>query len=280
MANSNINIDKFDRQGYSDTLELINKHNLNTVCLSADCPNRYQCFADKTATFMILGDVCTRNCRYCGIQSGRPPAVDEDEPRRIAKAVKTLGLDYVVITQVTRDDLSDGGADQWVKTVKEIRKLSPDCNIELLISDLKGNWSALKKIVSLNPEVINHNIEVVEQLFPRLRPEGNYNQSIKLLKQVKNLNKKITTKSGLIVGLGETKKQIIQTMRNLRKAGCDILTVGQYLQPSSDHADVVKYYQHKEFTELKNIACDMGFLAVEAGLLVRSSYRAKDVFKN
>ncbi len=277
MDNSNIKINKFDRQAYLNTLDLINKHNLNTVCLSADCPNRYHCFADKTATFMILGDICSRDCRYCGIKTGRPLAVDQDEPHRIAEAVKTLGLDYAVITQVTRDDLDDGGADQWIKTVKEIRRLSPKCKVELLISDLKGNWPALAKIVGLNPEVINHNIEVVKQLFPQMRPEGDYDRSIELLKRVKNLNKKIKTKSGLIIGLGETKKQIIQTMQDLKKAGCDILTIGQYLAPSQNHADVVKYYQDKEFEELEKIGDDLGFSAIEAGPLVRSSYRAKKV---
>ncbi len=280
MNNSNIKIDKLDRQAYLETLNLINKHNLNTVCLSADCPNRYHCFADKTATLMILGHVCTRNCRYCGLQSGQPQPVDEDEPRRIAEVVKKLGLDYVVITQVTRDDLDDGGAGQWIKTVIEIRKLSPESKIELLISDLKGSWPALEKIIDLNPEVINHNIEVVKQLFPLMRPEGDYDRSIELLERVKNSSRRIKTKSGLIVGLGETKNQIVQTMRDLKKAGCDILTIGQYLNPSQNHADVVKYYQDEEFAELKKTGYDVGFSAVEAGPLVRSSYRAKEVFYN
>jgi lipoyl synthase len=280
LNNQDIKIDKFDRRAYLETLDLINKHNLNTVCLSADCPNRYHCFADKTATLMIFGDVCTRNCRYCGVKSGQPLAVDKNEPHRIAEVVKTLGLDYVVITQVTRDDLDDGGAGQWVNTVNEIRKLSPECKLELLISDLKGNWSALEKIVDLNPAVINHNIEVVKQLFPEMRPEGDYHRSIDLLRRVKNLNKKIKTKSGLIVGLGETKKQIIQTMQDLKKAGCDILTIGQYLKPSENHADVVKYYQEEEFAKLKKAGYEVGFSAVESGPLVRSSYRAKEIFYN
>lgn len=269
-------MDKFDRRAYLNMLDLINKHNLNTVCLSADCPNRYHCFADKTATFMILGDVCTRNCRYCGIKAGQPLSIDKGEPYRIAEAVKKLSLDYVVITQVTRDDLDDGGAGQWLKTVKEIRKLSPKCKIELLISDLNGNWDSLKKIVDLSPEVINHNIEVVKKLFPKMRPEGDYQRSLQLLRQIKNLDKKIKTKSGLIIGLGETKKEIIDTLRDLKKTGCDILTIGQYFNPTQNHAGVVRYYQDQEFVQLKKTAYELGFLAVESGALVRSSYRAKE----
>jgi len=271
-------IKPFRRDEYVKTLHLINRHDLNTVCIEANCPNRYECFSKSTATFMILGSVCTRNCRYCNIKSGKPEEVDAQEPGRIAEAVKKLKLDYAVITCVTRDDLEDEGAGQFVKTVREIKKKNQGCRVELLISDLNGNWAALKEIVDSGPDVVNHNIEVVKELFPELRPKGSYERSIELLKKVKEFNPRMKTKSGLIVGLGETRQQIIRTLKDLRKSGCDILTVGQYLQPSQNHAEVKKFYEPKEFDGLKTKAESLGFEHVEAGPWVRSSYGAGGIF--
>ncbi len=269
-----LEIKPFNRKKYSETLKLINDFKLNTVCLSANCPNRYECFCSGTATFMILGDICTRNCRYCNIKQGKPLPPDEKEPQRISQAVKKMNLKYAVITCVTRDDLADGGAEQFCKVVKEIKKTSPACKIELLISDLKGNWPALKKIIISGPCVINHNIETVRELFPSLRRQGNYDLSLLLLKKTKKLDLNIKTKSGIILGLGETKEQIINTFNDLRLVGCNFLTIGQYLQPSPNHAPVKKYWQPAEFSDLQKIAESLGFEKVNAGPLVRSSYNA------
>ncbi len=274
-----IEIKPYDKKAYLKTKGMIDKNNLTTVCIEGNCPNRYECFSHGTATFMILGDTCTRNCMYCNIKTGKPKAVDKQEPKRIAEAVKKLNLNYAVVTCVTRDDLEDGGASQFVNTVEKIRKTNPECKIELLISDLNGNWSALEKIVDSKPNVINHNIEVVKKLFPKLRPKGDYSRSIELLKKVREFDPKIKTKSGLMVGLGETKSEIMQTMKDLRKVGCDILTIGQYLQPSPKHAEVVKYYKPEEFNELKGIGMDIGFDNVVSGPLVRSSYKAGECLK-
>jgi lipoic acid synthetase len=269
-----IKVKDFDRKKYSETLDLINKNKINTVCVEANCPNRYECFSKKTATFMILGNICTRNCAYCNVKNGIPEEPYEKEPERIANAVKKLNLKYAVITCVTRDDLDDCGSSQFVKVVDEIKKVNSSCKMELLISDLNGNFDALKKIVNLNPEVINHNIEVVKELFKDMRPNAKYERSIKLLQQIKKINPMIKTKSGLMLGLGETKEQIIKTMNDLRKAGCDILTLGQYLQPSEKHAKVKKFYTPEEFNELAKIGESIGFLHVESGPMVRSSYHA------
>ena len=269
-----IKVKSFDRKKYSETLDLIDKNKINTVCIEANCPNRYECFSKKTATFMILGKTCTRNCAYCNVKHGKPEAIDEKEPKRTAEAVKKLKLKYAVITCVTRDDLKDGGASQFVKTVNEIREINPKCKIELLISDLDGNLNALKKIIDLKPEVINHNIEIVKELFKDMRPNGKYERSIELLRQIKKINPKIKTKSGLIVGLGEKKEQIIETINDLREAGCDILTISQYLQPSEKHAKIKNFYTPKEFNEFANIGKSIGFLHVESGPMVRSSYHA------
>jgi lipoic acid synthetase len=273
-----LKIKDFDRKKYLETLELIQKHHLNTVCVSANCPNRYHCFSSGTATFMILGDYCTRNCRYCNIESKKPKAVDVEESKRLALAVKKLNLDYIVITSVSRDDLEDGGSSHFVSSINEIRKIS-NCNIEVLIPDFKGDKTSLEKLVEVKPEVINHNIETVSELFPELRPQGDYNRSLLLLKNVKDINSNIITKSGLMVGLGETKEQIIKILKDLKKAKVDILTIGQYLAPSAEHAKVKKYYSEKEFLGLENIAKDMGFKEVISGPMVRSSYKAKEAYE-
>ncbi|RLE44721.1 lipoyl synthase [Candidatus Woesearchaeota archaeon] len=273
MIPSWIKIKDFDRREYLKTLEILEKNNLNTVCISANCPNRYECFSKKTATFMILGDVCTRNCLYCNIKKGIPQLVDEEEPERIAEAIKTLGIDYAVITCVTRDDLQDGGAEQFVRTVKEIRRKNPSCKIELLISDLKGNPDALDKIIKEKPEVINHNIETVKRLFPKLRPKGSYERSLNMLRRVKESG--IIAKSGFMVGLGEKTEEVIKTIRDLKKAGCRMITIGQYLQPNKKCVKVEKFYNETEFLELERIGERMG-VKVVAGPLVRSSYKAKE----
>jgi lipoic acid synthetase len=227
---------------------------------------------------MILGDYCTRNCRYCNIESKKPKAVDVEESKRLALAVKKLNLDYIVITSVSRDDLEDGGSSHFVSSINEIRKIS-NCNIEVLIPDFKGDKTSLEKLVEVKPEVINHNIETVSELFPELRPQGDYNRSLLLLKNVKDINSNIITKSGLMVGLGETKEQIIKILKDLKKAKVDILTIGQYLAPSAEHAKVKKYYSEKEFLGLENIAKDMGFKEVISGPMVRSSYKAKEAYE-
>ncbi len=271
-----VSIRPFSRSRYVETLDAINRRGLRTVCMEADCPNRYECFSRGTATFMVLGDTCTRNCLYCGINKGLPEDVDENEPERIAQAVKELGLNYAVITCVTRDDLEDCGAEHFVKTVNEIRKINPLCRIELLISDLKGNWEALRKIIGSRPDVLNHNIEVVKELFPVLRPRGNYDMSLQLLKNAKKLCPEIKTKSGLMLGFGEDDVQITNTMKDLKRAGCDIVTIGQYLQPGKKHFGVKKYYSKEEFNKIAEKARQMGIEHVSAGPLVRSSYRAGD----
>ncbi len=272
-----IKIKPYNKSKYLKTLKIINDNKLTTVCLEANCPNRYECFSSGTATFMILGDTCTRNCRYCNVKKGSPNLVDKNEPKRIAQAVKKLNLDYAVITCVTRDDLDDGGAGQFVKTVDEIKKVKPGCKIELLVSDLKGDKKSLAKLLVANPDVFNHNIEVVEYLFSLLRPGGDYQRSVNLLAAAKEIQPKIVLKSGLMIGLGETKEQIIRTFKDLKAAGCQVLTVGQYLPPTPAHVPVKKFYQPEEFESLKKEANSLGFAKVEAGPLVRSSYRAMEV---
>ncbi len=273
MSGSKIKINKFNRTEYKKTLDLIRANNLCTVCIEANCPNRYECFSQKTATFMILGEVCSRNCKYCNVTGGTPKPVDPSEPVRIAETVKTMDLSFAVITCVTRDDLRDGGAGHFVNVVNAIRE-KQDCGIELLISDLNGNWGALKQILDVKPEILNHNIEVVRDIFPLLRPMGNYEQSLELLREAKKISPEQVTKSGLMVGLGETHQQISDTLTDLLETGCEIVTIGQYLQPSKEHAPVVKYYTDEEFENLKKVALEMGFSKVESGKLVRSSYHA------
>ncbi len=269
-----VEIEPYNKNEYLKTKKLTEDNNLTTVCMEANCPNRYECFSKGTATFMILGNTCTRNCLYCNINKRVPKDVDDDEPKRIAEAVKKLGLSYAVVTCVTRDDLEDGGAEQFVKTVDEIRQATPKCRVELLISDLKGNWEALKKIIDSKPDVLNHNIEVVRDLFPLLRPNGSYDFSLKLLKTAKNFNPEIKIKSGFMLGFGEEMSQILQTITDLKDAGCDIVTIGQYLQPSRKHFRMKKQYTVEEFKEIEEKAKELGIKQVVAGPLVRSSYRA------
>ena len=225
---------------------------LNTVCENARCPNKNECYTKNTATFLIMGNNCTRNCRYCNISCARPEPLDMDEPKHIAEAVKDLGLKYAVITSVTRDDLEDGGAVHFANCIYEIRNLCDDVKIEILTPDFKGNKDALDVIIKAHPDVFNHNIETVRDVFKTARPQGNYDISLDVLKYIKE-NSNIITKSGLMVGLGETFEQIEGTMNDLKSAGCDILTIGQYIQPSKEHLEVSKYYTLDEYEDLKNL---------------------------
>jgi len=264
-------------ENYSKIKTLLRSAKLHTICEEARCPNIAECFGSGTAVFLILGNICTRDCRYCSVTHGTPGPLNRNEPRDIAESVKTLGLKYVVVTSVTRDDLKDGGANVFYETVQEIRRLNNECKIELLIPDFRGDETAIQKVIDAAPDVMNHNIEVVESLFTHIRPQGNYRRSLEVLKTIKTKERRIPTKSGFMVGLGETTEQILTTMHDLRDADVDFLTIGQYLQPTRNHALVKKYYPPEEFLELKNAALQLGFLHVESGPLVRSSYHAQTV---
>lgn len=272
-----ITLGPYDRNAYLKTKRRIDSQNLTTVCIEANCPNRYECFSNGTATFMILGDICTRDCRYCNIKTGKPLPLDSKEPQHIAEAVEHLNLNYAVITCVTRDDLKDSGAQQFADTVHAIRRRKPDCKVELLISDLNGKWDALQTILDSKPDVLNHNIEIMRNLFPTLRAQGDYDISLALLQKTKERDPDCMTKSGFMVGVGEIDEDITQTLMDLKNVGCDIITVGQYLQPSPNHYPVQKYYTTQEFETIKTKAKEIGIRHVIAGPLVRSSYRAHEV---
>lgn len=249
---------------------------LNTVCENARCPNKNECYTKNTATFLIMGNDCTRNCKYCNISCARPEPLDLEEPKHVAEAVQALGLKYAVITSVTRDDLPDGGAEHFANCIYEIRKLCPDTKIEILTPDFKGNKDCLDTIIKAHPDVFNHNIEAVQDIFKSVRPQGDYECSLEVLKYVKN-NSDILTKSGLIIGLGETFEQIEQTLIDLKNVGCDIVTIGQYIQPSKHHLEVAKYYTPEEYDKLKELANKIGIKNHQIGPLVRSSYRAAEL---
>ena len=255
---------------------ILKRHCLNTVCENARCPNKNECYTKNTATFLIMGTACTRNCRYCNISCKKPEPLDANEPLHVAQAVKDLGLKYAVITSVTRDDLSDGGAEHFAKCIAEIRKLSPDTKIEILTPDFKGDANAINTIIFAYPDVFNHNIETVRELFKTARPQGDYERSLNVLKYIKS-NSDIPTKSGLMVGLGETEEQIEETLYDLKNAGCDIVTIGQYIQPSKEHLEVAKYYTPEEFEKLQNLAQKIGIKHYQINPLVRSSYRAAEM---
>ena len=249
---------------------------LNTVCENARCPNKNECYTKNTATFLIMGNDCTRNCKYCNISCARPEPLDLEEPKHVAEAVQALGLKYAVITSVTRDDLPDGGAEHFANCIYEIRKLCPDTKIEILTPDFKGNKDCLDIIIKAHPDVFNHNIEAVQDIFKSVRPQGDYECSLEVLKYVKD-NSNILTKSGLIIGLGETFEQIEQTLIDLKNVGCDIVTIGQYIQPSKHHLEVAKYYTPEEYDKLKELANKVGIKNHQIGPLVRSSYRAAEL---
>lgn len=253
--------------------KILKKNCLNTVCENARCPNKNECYSNRTATFLIMGNYCTRNCKYCNISCNIPTSLDKNEPLHVAKAVKDLDLKYAVITSVTRDDLEDGGAEHFANCICEIRKLSPDTKIEILTPDFKNKKESLDKIILACPEVFNHNIETVRDIFKTARPQGNYDNSLSVLEYIKK-NSSITTKSGLMIGLGETYEQIEETLQDLHNVGCDILTIGQYIQPSKQHLPVAKYYELEEYETLKQMAKNIGFKNYQIGPLVRSSYNA------
>ena len=255
---------------------LIRELGLHTVCEEARCPNIGECWNHGTATFMILGDVCTRACSYCAVAHGRPAEVDRQEPARVASAIATLGLDYVVITSVDRDDLPDGGASIFASTIRETRERLPHCRIEVLIPDFQGDEPALQTVLDARPDVLNHNTETVPRLYRTARSGGRYARTLALLDRSRHYALDIPTKTGLMVGLGEEHDELVATFRDLRQVGCGILTIGQYLRPTEAHAPMVRYYHPDEFRELKAIALDLGFVHVESGPLVRSSYHAHE----
>jgi len=259
---------------YTRLKGLIRELNLHTVCEEAQCPNIGECWNHGTATFMILGDVCTRACAYCAVSHGRPAEVDTAEPVRVADAIRTLDLTYVVITSVDRDDLKDGGASIFAETIRETRARLPQCRLEVLIPDFQGNAAALHAVLDARPDVLNHNTETVPRLYRMARSGGRYARTLELLDRSRRHAPDIPTKTGLMVGLGEERDEMIATLKDLRSVGCEILTIGQYLRPSSEHAPMVRYYHPDEFQDLKDVALDLGFVRVESGPLVRSSYHA------
>jgi len=258
---------------YLDIQQMMDRLKLHTICEEARCPNRWECWNARTATFLILGDICTRRCHYCSVETGRPLTIDHEEPRRVAEAVQALGLRHAVITSVNRDELEDGGAAIFADTIQQTRQFSPDCTIEVLIPDFDGNEAALAMVCAEKPEILNHNIETVRRLFPSLRPQGKYQRSIDLLGKAKQLG--MRTKSGLILGMGETMDEARGVMRDLCSVGCDIITIGQYLQPTREHLPVARFYHPSEFVLLKEEGMALGFTHVESGPLVRSSYHAE-----
>ena len=263
-----------DRSKLGEIKVMLRSLRLNTVCEEAKCPNIGECFASRTATFMILGNICTRNCRFCAVSKGIPGSPDPKEPENISHAVHLLQLRHAVITSVTRDDLNDGGASQFVDVVRELRKNCPDTTIELLIPDLNGNWKALERIVREHPDVLNHNIETVPSLYANVRPGATYERSNGLLRRVKEIDSSIITKSGIMVGLGEGEDEVKSVIDDLIGAGCRMLTIGQYLQPSHKHLPVVEYITPEQFERYRIFALERGFSFVASGPLVRSSYHA------
>jgi lipoyl synthase len=258
---------------YLDIKQTMDRLRLHTICEEARCPNRWECWNARTATFLILGDICTRRCHYCSVETGRPRPVDPDEPRRVAEAVRALGLRHAVITSVNRDELPDGGASIFAETIRLTRQLSPDCTIEVLIPDFEGDRQALRLVCREKPDILNHNIETVRRLFPSIRPQGKYQRSLELLERAKQQG--MATKSGLIVGMGETLDEARAVLGDLREVRCDIVTIGQYLQPTRAHLPVARFYAPSEFAILKQEGLAMGFRHVESGPLVRSSYHAE-----
>lgn len=265
---------------YQEIKSMMRSKTLHTVCEEARCPNIYECWANRTATFMILGDICTRACRFCAVNTGRPTELDLQEPDRVAEAAENMGLQHCVVTSVARDDLSDGGAMIFAETVKAVRKRLPLCSVEVLIPDFMGNWDALKVVMDAKPDILNHNIETVERMSNRVRAKAKYDRSLELLKRAKEMQPNIPTKSSIMLGVGEEWDEILQAMDDLRAVNCDIMTIGQYLQPSPKHLNVVKYYHPDEFAKLKEEGMKRGFSHVESGPLVRSSYHAHEQVKS
>ncbi|MCP4439971.1 MAG: lipoyl synthase [Aureispira sp.] len=264
---------------YRKVSKIVNDNKLHTICQSGHCPNMGECWGEGTATFMILGNVCTRSCSFCAVATGRPPEYDEDEPRRVAEAIQLMGVKHAVITSVNRDERKDKGAAIWHETVKLVKELSPQTTIETLIPDVRSKWEALETMISAGQEVVSHNMETVKALYRKVRPQAKYQRSLEQIKRTKDYGKR--TKSGIMVGLGETKEDVIQLMDDLLEHGCDVLTIGQYLQPTKMHLDVAEYVHPDLFKEYEEIGMEKGFDFVESGPLVRSSYHAeRHVFSN
>src|SRR4030088_1436271 len=261
---------------FKELKQIVGQRKLHTVCEEARCPNIFDCWNRRTATFMILGRVCTRACRFCAVTSGRPSELDLGEPLRVAESVAELGLKHAVITSVDRDDLRDRGSGIFARTIPSIRRRSPGTTIEVLTPDFQGDFDAVRTVVEAGPDIFNHNTETVPRLYSRIRPKAVYANSLALLRHVKTLTPTMVTKSGLMVGLGEDTEELLQVFRNMREHSIDVLTIGQYLRPSAKHAEVVRYYPPEEFRELKRAAEAMGFAHVESGPLVRSSYHADE----
>jgi lipoic acid synthetase len=271
-----LRIGRMDREKIREVQQLLRKLNLHTVCEESMCPNIGKCFEKKTATFLVMGDICTRNCKFCDIKFGKPNPLDPHEPDHIAEASKKLGLKHIVITSVTRDDLPDGGAAHFAKITEKIRNYDNDLIIELLIPDLKGKEEHIRTVVDSEPDIINHNVEVVPRLFRKVTPQADYQRSLNLLKIVKEIKPEVYTKSGLMVGLGETKEEVIELMKDLREVDCDILTVGQYLKPPSSDLEIEEYVHPDLFKEYERIAYEMGFQFVASAPFVRSSFNAEE----
>ena len=259
---------------YLELKQAMRRARLHTVCEEAHCPNIGECWGAGSATFMVLGDICTRRCHYCAVTTGRPTGIDLQEPGRLAETVRLMGLDYCVITSVNRDDLADGGAFIFASCIRKIREHAPGCKVEVLIPDFAGSWLALKKVIDARPEVLNHNIEAARRIFPKVRPKGDYERSLELLAKAKEFDPSMVTKSGIIVGMGETTQEVLETMEDLRRVDCDLLTIGQYLRPSAKHLSIDRFYHPDEFAVLAEAGRAMGFKHVASGPLVRSSYHA------
>ena len=264
---------------FHQTSDVINQYRLNTVCESALCPNRSGCWSEKTATFMILGNRCTRRCGFCAIETGLPDAVENDEPQRVAKAAQELGLEYVVLTSVARDDLKDEGAGHFYRCVQALKEKIEDVSVEVLVPDFHARTELITQICDAGPAVYNHNLETVERLQPFVRPQAKYERSLKVMSEVKRMAPEIRTKSGMMLGLGETEEEVLQAARDLREAGCEILTLGQYLSPGAQHLPVLEYIPVEVFKRLADIIRQMGFREVYAGPYVRSSYHARETFQ-
>ncbi len=265
---------QFDPVAEARMTALLRSLSLHTVCEDANCPNRSECFKSKTATFLILGDVCTRGCRYCAVAKGAPQPLDADEPQRVAEASEQLGLRHIVVTSVTRDDLPDGGADHFARTITALKERLPHSTIEVLIPDFQGSAEALQRVMDAKPDIINHNVETVSSLYPIVRPQADYARSLELLRRVKQAG--FYSKTGFMVGLGETQQDVLALLDDLVAAGCDMLTIGQYLQPSKNHLPVVEFITPAQFDEYKEIAMQKGIRFVASGPFVRSSYHAAE----
>lgn len=260
-------------EDYKRVRGLVDQYNLHTICQSGNCPNMGECWGAGTATFMILGNVCTRSCSFCAVKTGRPPEYDEDEPQRVAEAIRLMEVKHAVITSVNRDELKDRGAEIWYQTVVQVKEQSPSTTIETLIPDVKGNWEALERMISGGQEVVSHNMETVEALYRKVRPQAKYARSLEQIKRIKDFGKR--TKTGIMVGLGETDEQVYKIMDDLVENGCDVLTIGQYLQPTKMHIAVDSFVTPEKFAEYKAVGLEKGFDFVESGPLVRSSYHAE-----